>query len=555
MKFILLSFTYLSIIYLTNPTLSCERGMTTINGKCAPCPMEGCKFCTSEIALGHKCSICDTGYYITYPLFEDPKCTKCPDHCFCTAPVTDFCYCELGYYWDNGTNSCRECTSKFMGCDVCDPNGNSCTQCKDSYYIKDGSCITPIACGEGCEVCETDSTTECSVCKYAYTLTDTKTCLSCADPALPFGLGCEECTLNTCKYCKEGYTTDVSDIAKKVCKESTGDMLGCLLSEGDTCILCIKDWTRGSDGRCSQPIPNCGEYYADGACRFCSSNAISAISLTDFTLSVMYDQREGFSINTCLLDCTGVTIYYPNHLYWDAEETFCISGSKCPDGFYLTPDKNCFRCPLGCRACNLGSDNISILCSTCDEGYQHLGSPTPHICMPCNTGCSDCQTEPGKCHSCMDYFYMTGDGRCLPCGEGCLQCTDYTCIICKQGYVRGKSGVCLQCPTNCLYCKDEGYCVECPDGQYLENGGCKYCGLACLECLADKCAKCGYPKVFLMVDQGEYEPGMVIRGDECVGDCVDRVEGKVNGQSICRRGGGWCPDGYHENGHLYCVKD
>ncbi|CAD2220488.1 hypothetical protein, conserved [Angomonas deanei] len=119
----------------------CEHGYGYFNGKCTPCGVDNCLFCTEEVG---KCSFCAT----THGLTVDEQCEPCSVSDKCTSVQNCYCdSCEQGYKVENydcvrdetvclsgqgmKDGQCVPCTLKY--CTTCsfDAGGvETCTQCE-----------------------------------------------------------------------------------------------------------------------------------------------------------------------------------------------------------------------------------------------------------------------------------------------------------------------------------------------------------------------------------------------------------------------------------------
>ena len=93
----------------------------------------------------------------------------------------EFCLdCNSGYFFVKDSGACLAC---IQNCDTCS-NNNSCTTCKQSYYLKIdqtcGDCIANcVSCttGEGCQKCGSGFN--------LVTVNDKQTCSKVVDPPTP----------------------------------------------------------------------------------------------------------------------------------------------------------------------------------------------------------------------------------------------------------------------------------------------------------------------------------------------------------------------------------
>ena len=295
----------------------------------------------------------------------------------------------------------------------------------------------------------------------------------------------------------------------------------------------------------------------------CEGNYMGEMGLREFQRDVIEGEKKELVMSSCVEACHGGTIYYPldavhSNIYsipnkQSPANTFCLKEGKCPPGYYLSEDMNCYLCPPSCSQCQLGTSS-TIVCFQCIPGYHISGLE----CLQCKVeGCGECNAHPDHCQECKVGWYMTGDGRCLPCSPGCIQCVDlHNCTICDAAMYPNQQGGCTSCGGVCLQCVEGPYCFQCPNGYYLQQGECKYCGYGdCSSCLGLHCAACFYPNIFLRMAKEEYDPQLPLFGDYCSSSCLYRVHPPIQGVEICRKQDGWCPQGYKENEHYYCIPE
>eukprot|EP00927_Polykrikos_kofoidii_P038066 TRINITY_DN32337_c0_g2_i1.p1 TRINITY_DN32337_c0_g2~~TRINITY_DN32337_c0_g2_i1.p1 ORF type:complete len:796 (-),score=88.42 TRINITY_DN32337_c0_g2_i1:270-2657(-) len=146
---------------------SCEVGFGPTKGQCALCPPH-CSQC--NVSGVDKCDRCDVGYgyYI-----KTKTCSPClPDKCIqCNGEKPGICLdCEMGFGL-TPDGSCEKCGGF---CSRCDSVG-LCTDCEETFTLREGSCWT---CADRCERCENAGPGLCDECYPGYVFDNsTKTCL------------------------------------------------------------------------------------------------------------------------------------------------------------------------------------------------------------------------------------------------------------------------------------------------------------------------------------------------------------------------------------------
>ena len=111
-----------------------------------------------------------------------------------------------------------------------------------------------------------------------------------------------------------------------------------------------------------------------------------------------------------------------------------------------------------------------------------------------NGGCKRCNTsineyyDNGTCSVCdlTGNFLNTTEEVCGACLTGCITCTNASaCVSCNSGnkYVDDEKGGCRQCNASENEYFDNGKCSICdPNGNFIENDGCKPCIENCITC-------------------------------------------------------------------------
>lgn len=120
----------------------------------------------------------------------------------------------------------------MIGCSTCEPEQiETCTECGDGYYLKDGICNL---CGGNCYICDDESS--CRVCETGYNLiADTFCAEACQYP-------CDLCegSPTLCNTCFAGYTHD----GQTSCSMDTS------CNSTSNCDICPRRYYLSSQDRC-----------------------------------------------------------------------------------------------------------------------------------------------------------------------------------------------------------------------------------------------------------------------------------------------------------------
>lgn len=258
------------------------------------------------------------------------------------------------------------------------------------------------------------------------------------------------------------------------------------------------------------------------------------------------DLQEGCLVGTddhTCSSCDPVFFLYDSECYWDS----------CPYDEQYENGNICYPCDFPCKTCD---PSASTTCTSCQEGYELVGTTCLTICPPgkerVGLVCQDCGLGQlwinKKCYtlgSCPAGFYRDSGSVCKPCTiqlygiteEECLQChplreyQEGTCVnVCGPHYT-DISRIChfTACTSPCKTCKSSNLsqcltcdiggatpilhnaqCLStCPDNFY-ENppNSCTACDPSCLTCTtssANSCLSC--------------QSNLVKHGNTCLTSC------------------------------------
>ncbi|KAL7720565.1 Protein serine/threonine kinase [Entamoeba marina] len=144
--------------------------------------------CSTLIASGSGCAICNDGYYR-----DGLSCYECMDECS-TCLTNDTCLTCADDYFMSVSGDCL-LQYKIIGCAIEISTTDGCTQCNDGYYNYNKICYE---CNEGCSTCS--SSKVCLTCQNDYVLID--------DNCIHYQLidNCKESTDSKCSSCSFWHT-------------------------------------------------------------------------------------------------------------------------------------------------------------------------------------------------------------------------------------------------------------------------------------------------------------------------------------------------------------
>ena len=546
-----ISLTFLGIVSIIGITKGCGDFGFMDEGVCKPC-IDHCRKCESR----NSCRECESEKYRynsdlnICEYCTEENCLDCEYRLSKDYYTVAYCNkCETGYYT-------KESGKDFGKCLLCErPNcakcgSESCELCDDGYTKMDGSNCTRWAdspCCNNCAECNVGDQ-ECTKCHPGYYLTNTHNCDPC-----PIVAHCVACSINGCIACEEGM-----EVIGGKCRpilEHCEDRY----ETTDNCLRCDEGYNRAIDGLCTKDISVNG-------CAIVSNQHCYRCDGTHFDL-FREEKYEEYIVENSIIKCiTNCPEEGMGLMLRDYSLPTVICLDKCPPYYYveasshyckpcsevITWDKNCAECKEG---------ESGMVCTKCKPGHI---MDNKFCRIPCIRGCKICTiSHQYSCKECMEGYFKTGDGRCSQCVDRCAQCTNsYTCTICLHPAYHTPDDQCLSCPDLCLECPNgSDNCSTCQVGYYAHYGHCDRCDYSCDVCVADSyyCRKCIFPLI-MYISKRHYDPELPLQG-EClryIPSWSKRVNGTIQGMEvrvyIDDDDPTWCPDGFEDNGHLWCVQ-
>ncbi len=358
-------------------------------GMCYECPPL-CAECDRE----HVCSRCLSSF-----LFLNGTChTSCPEGTFASSD-----------------SMCISCHQSCLTCDG--PHDNSCMGCHPQFVLKEGMCIMRDAtsclngeyfdhrahecrlCHESCALCSGGESTHCTTCHEGHVnrggqCIDSRQLRSCDNghyfdashlECASCPVTCANCSDNlTCTSCPEPLYLTKGNVCVKQCPPHT-------ISD-DVNSLCI-DTCHVSCLTCTNTSENClscapGLFLMNYSCvEVCPTNYYS-------------DSGDGFC-KPCLLNCA--VCQGPSSCHFCQEEYAYYAPNQscllhCPDGYYLSRNRECLPCESPCSTCA----GTSLNCSTCKLGMA-LDTVLQQCIQCCNPdisrgSCCDCDLDDRICY-------------------------------------------------------------------------------------------------------------------------------------------------------------
>lgn len=195
-------------------------------------------------------------------------------------------------------------------------------------------------------------------------------------------------------------------------------------------------------GICLNCPATCSTCTSLTACTSCVANYILSNNLCYAVLDFPCSAQTG---STCTACYSGYTLTGGNCVSQGCNTTKTCLG--CPPSEYLK-NSQCFSCQTGstCLYCQVTDPKK---CVTCKNTYYVNSAKSCSLCSSSLTGCSECYSG-SYCTVATDGYYVVRDvtGRSLgevgKCQSSCLTCSNsQSCNICQTGY--NKVG------TRCIY--------------------------------------------------------------------------------------------------------
>ncbi|KAL4478585.1 hypothetical protein ABPG74_006820 [Tetrahymena malaccensis] len=526
-----------------------------LNGTTCTLCNSPCKFCSSAT----QCLSCVNNTDYTY----DPNAKQCISNCYqycssCSKPSdSNSCTaCKDGYYLSG--SQCLQCSSP---CSKCTSNANQCTGCISGYSLDSSQNKCNIQCYQTCKTCSSPNNQQaCNSCIDGYFIQNNQ-CLQCQSPCAT----CSNSSTN-CINCANNYQKNNQNICQPICDSSCKSCSS--PKNSNSCTDCFDGSFLNANNQCIQcqkPCQNCVSQ---------ATKCTSCINNTDYTFDNVNQICNLVCNNTCS-SCFG-----PN------DNTKCNS---CIDGYYLdgttckqcsSPCSKCSQSPTQCTGCiasyQLNNQNQCIpscdsscntcskpldknSCITCNTGYTMVNS----LCQQCTYPCSECQTSQTNCTKCAPSHVLSGN-VCQPtCDDSCLTCSKLidpnSCTSCSPGFYllvnnQDVQGSCKQCLSVCQTCKDGQTCQECIQGYLLQkDGSCSpICDASCLTCSKpndrNSCLSCSAPLVLQNSQCQQCGDGFYYDNGSC-SNCTNNCKSCSN-KLKCEI----CLDGYVLDSAFNCIK-
>ena len=524
---------------------TCPDSTYPIDGICQPCYDSNCLQCTSDLGICLSCKSpmvvhetkcvkdCPEGYFS-----NGTKCTSCEDNCLECTDSTTCTKCSEKFFlfasdckekcpeytYHTSDNKCEWCSDSEKCEKCCSKDPSKCLKCNSSILYKD-KCInqcpvgtyycnkkeTCIDCSESCTSCQ--SKTQCDSCKTGFYLLNGQCISECPSGYVVVGNECKKCdncltclsvNLSNCLSCNdEKYLHDNKCIDncpkgtfptilkdQKICQNCNNTCETC--ERADSCITCKEPLVKFISGNIISCDDKCqgGYININGTCTPCSDIQKCSTCSKD-NLSECIDCKEGFYLHNkqCVSICPKGTFENNQSKTCDPCLVSCETCSDsstcdtCLSGLYFVENKKT------CDKCNDKNVIINNECKSCKvNNCDNCDSSDDYTCSICKSGFV---LYNNQCLEDCPYKMFKVGQLCYDCGVKCLECSSYkSCNLCEGlnviydgncveacpvGYSANKNAVCVKCSVeNCTSCDGDrpNICKECPSNSILHDNKC-----------------------------------------------------------------------------------
>ena len=462
----------------TSACQPCQRGTYAMMGQeneataCAACAQGTYASLTGRSI----CEACAAGTYVDRNYYND-GCAPCPMNGSVFASSQQPCACPIGTFLDGAL--CLSCASR------CGMNGTfvvARTRRATGCTVA-GVTASDFACAPSAAACPEDT--------YYYYYNHTTTCATCrVCPAL--ATTASRCAVNSTRdtvrcVCPLGYYYRWGDCfpCTRTCGPYATLAVMCALGATDDTSVCM--CTGGAYGNGVQCVcPELTYRHPNGTCVACAKCGANETYISTCLAGTTADTTLCYP----LVCEAGKYAALPN-------ATACLT---CAMGTYTNASglRTCFACVAGtyvngtgataCIACPLGqfANSSSTACLACAMG-TYTNALGLSACLACRAGTYGNGTGATACIACPigQFANRSSSTACLACAMGTYTNASGlgTCFACRAG-TYGNSGTgataCIACPVGQFANSSSTACLTCPLGRFGNTSGLS----ACFDCVA-----------------------------------------------------------------------
>ncbi|ELP93685.1 protein serine/threonine kinase, putative [Entamoeba invadens IP1] len=389
-------------IYEFDKFIQCAESNYIKESECLSCEIEHCTSCLEDLNTNEiKCLICEHNFVLNGNTCEQKEQALTSSNSFVTS-------CNSGYYLDNETNECLQC-SNDSSCSICDQN--ECIQCANGFVKMFEKCIKV-------DHCISILNGFCHICEGGF-ITNKTTCFQKVE-------NCVNYNLEQCVECENPYI-----LSNNTCNNYTEELMESMNCEVSWDFGCL---------RCSESF-----YSSKYKCEMCSDTCGECLSSSEYCISC--NQTTFLVNNKCASN---------DELKEKCQQLSIVGGcANCNDGYYRV-SFSCEKCLPECETCL-----TNTTCLTCNSEHFKTYSG---VCKLKNEtlGCSGNIDSEYGCSSCEDWYYLENK-ECHKCSDNCEKCKQFgTCEYCTDKYVLDKTQKCVLFSeiTNCVESRSSK-CTKC----------------------------------------------------------------------------------------------
>ncbi|ELP94565.1 protein serine/threonine kinase, putative [Entamoeba invadens IP1] len=389
-------------IYEFDKFIQCAESNYIKESECLSCEIEHCTSCLEDLNTNEiKCLICEHNFILNGNTCEQKEQALTSSNSFVTS-------CNSGYYLDNETNECLQC-SNDSSCYICDQN--ECIQCANGFVKMFEKCIKV-------DHCISIPNGFCHICEGGF-VTNKTTCFQKVE-------NCVNYNLEQCVECENPYI-----LSNNTCNNYTEELMETMNCEVSWDFGCV---------RCSESF-----YSSNYKCEMCSDTCGECLSSSEYCISC--NQTTFLVNNKCASN---------DELKEKCQQLSIVGGcANCNDGYYRVSFA-CEKCLPECETCL-----TNTTCLTCN--LEHFKTYSG-VCKLKNEtlGCSGNIDSEYGCSSCEDWYYLENK-ECHKCSDNCEKCKQFvTCEYCTNKYVLDKTQKCVLFSeiTNCVESRSSK-CTKC----------------------------------------------------------------------------------------------
>ncbi|ELP92620.1 protein serine/threonine kinase, putative [Entamoeba invadens IP1] len=425
--------------------LKCEDGTEARGNECIQ--VEESTHC--DLYANQFCVKCDKSFYFNLNRQECIKCDVSCGHCSTQSETCDICNIDERY--TRTSNDVTKCTQMTSAISVTNDNA---IECGNGFYLDDGICKECSSKYEGCDLCDAQECLSCA--NVNHLIENKKKCVEDINCVNKSHFKCIECQNNY--FIKEGVCVKYPD--------------NCKYCNAIKCLECEKEFHLSPGGICQNVTNELCSYDSPYGCQRCSFGYY----LNDLICDKCDETCKSCDKHAEVCTQCDSTVYSLEDDKCVPKESqnctaFIPSGSGCAVCYYgyFKVNATCHKCSLNCSDCISNENN----CFECGQGYYKSTKYNKCILLGDSPDCTT--TNEHGCTKCNPHFYINTNNECDQCGLDCYSClSNEKCTSCDDTFVL-KNHMCVYYLTieNCIESLNSK-CVKCNKNYRVSYSG-DYC--------------------------------------------------------------------------------